>query len=157
MWTGIKPFPGSDRERAFYRILGALSRERRMMSSDCLRNSCARSYVQVSATHISTAAWHVCFEIPFKSLMADKALLQARGYLLYEDLHTVEPFLGEEYAGQDQAAQAQYYGLASEPVSWRPLAVLDEGSARWCQRSSRRCPRGSGVELLVQPDYLFYF
>ena len=43
-------------------------------------------YLQVSATHVNTIHWHQMWQLPFKSIEADKALLDERGYALEKDM-----------------------------------------------------------------------
>lgn len=43
-------------------------------------------HLQVSATHVNTIHWHQMWQLPFKSIEADKDLLDERGYALEKDM-----------------------------------------------------------------------
>lgn len=44
------------------------------------------SGLQVSATHVNTIHWHQMWRLPFRALMADRELLEARGYATEKDM-----------------------------------------------------------------------
>ena len=44
------------------------------------------SDMQVSATHVNTMHWHQMWQLPFRALMADRELLNERGYAMEKDM-----------------------------------------------------------------------
>lgn len=105
MWSSS--FPGTQREQNMYQILGADFEQDDTMSHAILKRSQIRSFVQISATHISTVLWHYCFSIPFRKLIADEDRLRSNGFVLYQDLENYSPHL-------TGTTEANSYGLKSE-------------------------------------------
>lgn len=84
--TATKPKLTTEREAELYRLLGLapLSRE---PGVHCSR---VRSFVQVSATHITTLAWLSMWDLGFYGASMDLSHMRERGYALYDDLKPMQ-------------------------------------------------------------------
>ena len=79
----------NNREDEMYRLLCSTLQKgdtsKNWQTEDALKRCRFRSYVQVSATHLTTVTWHAFMNLPFKTLIADPEVLRKDGYFQHTD------------------------------------------------------------------------
>lgn len=152
MWSARLYPHCNKREHMMYDILGA-DIETNAFDNGLFRNSCVRSYVQISATHISTVMWHYHYKIPFKKLVANDWELQQKGYFMYEDLEA------RAYLPDDEVNQEHHWGLNTTQVSAMLILVARAvgesahiviGRSTWTVTWLIACSAGRGSSEGVQ-------
>ena len=103
----------NSREKIMYRILGNGEHTRDEVEDmpKPLENSRIRSYVQISATHLTTLVWHTIMDLKFKALIATSHDLWKAGYMLPSDFKEPAEFLTDEEVKDSQK------GMQSQKVS----------------------------------------
>ena len=96
MWTNRPSVDKvNNREDEMYRLLCSRLQpddpSKAWLTEDVLKRCRFRSYVQVSATHLTTVTWHAFMNLPFKALIADPDVLQKGGYFQHTDFVIKEP------------------------------------------------------------------
>jgi len=115
-WSDLQAhFRVTLREVHMHRILGIapLCRE---PGPRCSR---VRSFVQVSATHIASLAWHRAWDLPFYGTSMKLDLLRERGYALYEDIKPMKARAGAASSPSPSASALRQ--RLRPPATYAPL------------------------------------
>lgn len=102
----------NDREKVMYRILGNGVHSNHEVEDmpKPLENSRIRSFVQISATHLSTLVWHTIVDLKFKAVIATTHRLSEAGYMLPTDFEPVDFFTQEEVKHLNKGMQSKKVG-----------------------------------------------
>lgn len=144
MWTNTPDL--NRREQAMYKMLtDHRSPETTKFTSETiptlLKHSRIRSYVQVSATHLSTVVWHTMRKLPFKAIIADTHDLQDKGYMLPTDFDALEHLTMDEASSPRHLMESPKVGVSID------IHCKDVHGSPW--HGTRQPPRQChGLELM---------